>query len=99
MAAPRAALWHIRYHSRVEPIQDCHRCWVSQRKCQDKISYPSREVVDVAVREINEREEYREPVMRYPCRWGDHFHVAHATSDQALRRARKAERKWRRTSR
>lgn len=49
---------------------------------------------DRAVTELNERERYAEPVTRYPCRWCGGWHLAHATTKVAAKRAERARRRW-----
>lgn len=49
---------------------------------------------DLAVREINEKEGYSQPVVRYRCRACGIWHVATARGHTDKRRSERARRKW-----
>jgi hypothetical protein len=89
--------WH-RFKAHRQPFETCWYCGRERAVCRAKDRYETREDVDVAVEEINSRQQYAEPVMRYPCRWCNGYHVAHARSARAQKRAVKASRKAARTS-
>lgn len=90
----KAASVHKRRHGR-HPIATCWKCERELARCRSKVTFETREAVDATVDEINEAEHYAEPVMRYPCAWGPHWHVAHARFRFDRKRARRAERRWR----
>lgn len=93
----RAVSVHKRRHGR-HPMATCWHCQRELARCRSKIMFTVRQDADAAVDSLNERENYESPVMRYPCDWGTkeqpHWHMAHARFTADVKRARKAERKW-----
>lgn len=86
--------WHRRHHYSVIPIEDCRRCQLDKLRCARKDDYYSLAEVDAAVKEINEREGYADPVGRYPCRWGQHWHIGHPRMGRGKKWVEKARREW-----
>lgn len=94
----RAATHHRRASHGRQPIQECWRCQRSYAMCRSKITYPSRAEGEAVAAEINQRENYVNPVTQYPCDWGTkelpHWHVAHCRNSTDLKRQRRLWRRW-----
>lgn len=87
---------HRRHHG-PWPVEGCWHCQRGYALCLSKITYAERDAADVHVLEINVRQDWTEPVMRYPCDWGSadqpHWHVAHCKTTTDFKRARRQQRR------
>lgn len=93
--APAQALaYHRRSHHRTAPIEACDRCRRALDRCLAKV-HLDWDGAEAAANEVNEREDYQEPVIRYWCRWCGQYHIGHARTAADLKRIRKLARRWR----
>lgn len=78
----------------VDPFSECPACDKARDVCRNKLRFAdwaeAREWVD----EYNESHRYVDPVVRYPCRWCQGYHMNTARQVGELRRAMRARRKW-----
>lgn len=86
--------YHVENHSPPIPFGDCWRCARARAICQSKRTYDTREAADTAVKTVNEAESYRQPVVRYRCRWCLLWHLTTARTKPRARRAEKQRRRW-----
>lgn len=86
-----------RYHERNHegpPFEECRRCQRARAICRSKQRFETREAAQDAAQEVNEREAYASPVVRYRCRWCPFWHLTTARTGYRRKRVEKQRRRW-----
>lgn len=84
---------HRKKHDGV-PFESCARCDRDRAVCQRKIRFASWAEANEWTTELNETTAYARPVMRYPCRWCDGWHMKTAKALRDRQRVERYRRKW-----
>lgn len=93
----RVVTAHRRHHDDRRPVDECWHCTRGRAMCLSKVTYHDNDEAQEVVVEINRREGWADPVMRYPCDWGSwerpHWHICHCRTTRDLKRARRLQRR------
>lgn len=75
-------------------FESCRRCQRARAICRSKRAYDGWKAAQDAADDLNAKERYESPVVRYLCRWCLSWHLTTARSKYRLKRVERARRKW-----